>query len=165
MTTEYEQSVFTRATHAPWREILRQRWSGRADRVLVLRDHGGVHYVVGLRRGQGPRAGLASTGVGEPGPSSTVAGTGPRARTLAPYESAYHVYLGERNATRSVGLPTSYGTEPVDVRVQWWVHDPVQAVRAQVTHGWDAVRDDLAYRLREVDKRYAAEGSTSAPSR
>jgi hypothetical protein len=53
MTTEDNRPVYTLAPHAPWREILRQRLSGRRDRALVLRDREGAHHVLGTRRPRG----------------------------------------------------------------------------------------------------------------
>lgn len=50
MTTDSNQPVYAPAAHAPWREILRHRWSGRLDRALVLREHSGAYRVLGSRK-------------------------------------------------------------------------------------------------------------------
>lgn len=137
MTTESNKPVYTHASHAPWREILWQRWSGRLDRALVLRDLGGVYHLVGARRATSPGAALYT---GE-APKETAAF---RTRTrLRGYDSAFLVQLGEHVGTRAVALPTHYGTESLAVQALWWVHDPVQVVRSRTTHGWLAVRKAL----------------------
>ncbi|MBW1604383.1 hypothetical protein JJV70_20210 [Streptomyces sp. JJ66] len=58
--------------------------------------------------------------------------------------------LSEQLATRGISLPTQYGARSLDLRVQWWVHDPVQVVLTRTRSGWDAVRRDLDQRLREL---------------
>ncbi|MBW1604382.1 hypothetical protein JJV70_20205 [Streptomyces sp. JJ66] len=50
MTVDDQTLLYRDATHAPWREILRQRWSGRRDRALVLRDAHGDHVLLGAGR-------------------------------------------------------------------------------------------------------------------
>ena len=68
------------------------------------------------------------------------------------YESAFHVDLAERSATQPVSLATPYGTEPVDVHLLWWVHDPVRAVRTRMTDGWGGVRKDLKRQLHQLEE-------------
>ncbi|MFF3328706.1 hypothetical protein ACFYWX_03940 [Streptomyces sp. NPDC002888] len=141
MTTERNPNVCTRAPHAPWREILRQRWSGRRDRALVLVAANGVHHVLGSgERGAG------------------TAGDAPAPTLFGGYNGAFHVDLAERSATQAVTLATPYGTEPVDVRLLWWVHDPAQVVRTRPTDGWDAVRRDLNRRLYQLEEACEADG-------
>ncbi|MEV6616590.1 hypothetical protein AB0N31_22585 [Streptomyces sp. NPDC051051] len=152
MTTESNTPVYTRASHAPWREILWQRWSGRLDRALVLRDLGGGYHLAGARHATSHGAVLHT---GE-APKEAAAF---RTRTrLRGYDSAYLVQLDEHSGTRAVALPTHYGTESVDVQVLWWVHDPVQVVQSRTTHGWLAVRKALDRRLRHLKEEYAADG-------
>lgn len=81
-------------------------------------------------------------------------------RLLGGYDSAFHVQLHELSGTRSVALPTAYGTESVDLRVLWWVHDPVDVVRSRTTDGWEAVRKELDRRLRHLEDAHAADGQT-----
>ncbi|MEV0260251.1 hypothetical protein AB0I49_02745 [Streptomyces sp. NPDC050617] len=158
--SEIDQPVYILAVHAPWREILRQRWSGRLDRALVLRDKGGAHHVLGRRNRHGARTGsplgMLLRGIEEPGAEPMEAMSRPR--LLGGYDAAFHVHLGERSQTRGVGLPTAFGTESVDVRVLWWVHDPVQAVRSGTTHGWDVVRNGLDRALHHLEAGQTAEG-------
>lgn len=143
-TTENNQPLCIRATHAPWREILRQRWSGRRNRALVLLSPDGVHHVLGFT---------------ERSPALPVAGaTAPS--LLGRYESAFHVHLGEQSGMRPAALPTRHGTEPVDVRVLWWVHDPAQVVLTRTTDGWDTVCGDLDRHLRQLEERHATEGTS-----
>lgn len=141
VTTERSHPVCTRAAHAPWREILRQRWSGRRDRTLVLVAADGAHHVLG----SGERGGTAVHD--DPPPS-----------LFARYDGAFHVDLAERSATQPVALATPYGTEPVDLRLLWWVHDPAQVVRTRPTDGWDTVRRDLNRRLRRLEDDCEADG-------
>ncbi|MCQ9133088.1 hypothetical protein [Streptomyces hilarionis] len=140
MTTE-RSSVCARAPHSPWREILRQRWSGRRDRTLVLVAANGVHHVLG----SGERDGTIVRD--EPAPS-----------LFARYDGAFLVDLAERSATHAVTLATAYGDEPVDVCLLWWVHDPAQVVRTRPTDGWDTVRRDLNRRLRRLEESCEADG-------
>ncbi|GLV74391.1 hypothetical protein ACH4VS_18075 [Streptomyces hygroscopicus] len=140
MTTEDNHPVYTLAPHAPWREILRQRLSGRRDRALVLRDRAGAHHVLGTRHPRGAEPAMAADrAVSFPG-------------LLGGYEEAFRVRLGEQSETRSVTLPTAYGTESVDVRVLWWVHDPAQVVRSRTTCGWDVVRKNLDWCLHQLEE-------------
>ncbi|MCP9987424.1 hypothetical protein LUX01_12680 [Streptomyces sudanensis] len=141
MTTDRNHPVCTRAIHAPWREILRQRWSGRRDRALVLVASDGAHHV--LECG-GRDAGTAG---GAPAPS-----------LFGGYDGAFHVDLAERLAARAVTLTTSHGTEPVEMRLLWWVHDPAQVVRTWTTDGWDAVRRDFDRRLRDLEDVWEPDG-------
>ncbi|GGR66016.1 hypothetical protein GCM10010269_00730 [Streptomyces humidus] len=141
MTTERNRPVCTRATHAPWREILRQRWSGRRDRALVLVAANGVHHVLG----PGER------GVGTTGDAAA-------ASLFGRYDGAFHVDLEERPATQAVSLATPYGPEAVDVRLLWWAHDPAQVVRTRPTDGWDEVRRDLNRRLHRLAETCEADG-------
>ncbi|MBU7597405.1 hypothetical protein JGS22_007105 [Streptomyces sp. P38-E01] len=156
MTTETTKPLYSRAVHAPWREILRQRWSGRQDRALVLRDSAGVHHLAGPGRGHrsAPRAVAfeATEAVAEPVGAAT-----DRMR-LRGYDAAFHVRLDEQPATRPVAVPTRYGTESMDVHVLWWAHDPVQVVRSNTTHGWLVVRRALGRRLRHLWREHAASG-------
>ncbi|WP_327155659.1 hypothetical protein [Streptomyces tubercidicus] len=157
MTTDTSPPVYTLAAHAPWREILRHRWSGRLDRALVLRDHSGAYRVLGSRNRYGAPH-------GENGAPDVAAPASSAPKLLGGYDSAFHVQLHEQSGTRSVGLPTAYGTESVDVRVLWWVHDPVEVVRSRTSYGWDAVRKDLDRRLRYLEDAHAADGqSIGAP--
>ncbi|KPC61166.1 hypothetical protein [Streptomyces chattanoogensis] len=154
MTAEQAQPLYTPATHAPWREILRHRWSGRHDRALVLSSPDGEHEVLWPRR-RG-RRGRSPYDTAE---DEAVAMWDPAARKLrGGYDRAYHVSLAERPATRAVRLRDEYGPEPVEVRLQWWVHDPAQVVRARTGDGWDAVRKDLDGRLRDLESAYASAG-------
>ncbi|GAA2719410.1 MULTISPECIES: hypothetical protein [Streptomyces] len=144
MTTDNNPPICSPATHAPWLEILRQRCSGRLDRALVLRDQAGAHYLLGPRK-------LRRTEADEAARPAIP-------RLLDRYESAFHVRLDQRTAIRGVALPTSYGTESVDMRVQWWVHDPVRVVTSGVHSGWDVVRADLDRRLSEVEQAWSGTG-------
>ncbi|MFE1177394.1 hypothetical protein [Streptomyces sp. NPDC058773] len=153
MTTDSNQPVYTLAAQAPWREILRHRWSGRLDRALVLRDRIGGYHVLGSRK-------RYAAPYGETAAPEAVAHASAAPRLFGGYDSAFHVQLHEQSGTRSVALPTVYGTESVDVRVLWWVHDPVEVVRSRTAHGWDAVRKDLDRRLRHLEDAHAAEGQT-----
>ncbi|WP_230396669.1 hypothetical protein [Streptomyces blattellae] len=152
MTTESNEPAYTRASHAPWREILWQRWSGRLDRALVLRDLGGGYHLVRARHATSHGAALDT---GEAPKKAAVFRTRTRLRG---YDSAFYVRLDEHSGTRAVALPTHYGTESVDVEVLWWVHDPVQVVRSRTIHGWLAVRKALDRRLRRLKEEYAADG-------
>jgi hypothetical protein len=67
--------------------------------------------------------------------------------------------MTEHIETRAVALPTVYGTESVDLRVSWWVHDPVRVVRTKTLHGWDVVRSCLTAALRQLDEAQTAAGS------
>ncbi|MFE6780120.1 hypothetical protein [Streptomyces sp. NPDC057702] len=153
MNTELNPPLYTRARYAPWREILRQRWSGRQDRALVLRDRGGLYHLSGSRQQPAPAPGALALDSGEPAREGTVA----RPRLFG-HDSAYLVPLDEFPGTRTVAMPTHHGTESVDVQVLWWVHDPTQTVRSRTTHGWPAVRRDLDRRLRHLKAEYAAAG-------
>ncbi|MFF9490244.1 hypothetical protein [Streptomyces sp. NPDC014676] len=141
MTTERNRPVCTRATHAPWREILRQRWSGRRDRALVLVAANGVHHVL----------------------SSSEHSAETTDDALAPslfgrYKRAFRVDLTERPATQAISLAAPYGTESMNLRLLWWVHDPVQVVRTRTADSWDAVRRDLTQRLHHLEDTYEADG-------
>ncbi|MEU3711845.1 hypothetical protein [Streptomyces catenulae] len=144
--------VYTQAPHAPWREILRHRWSGRRDRALVLCDREGGYHVLTARRGRARGAEGASEG------PCVVQESAPPVRVRGGYESAFHVRLTEESGVRDVGLPTAYGTEPVDVHATWWVHDPQQVVRARTRHGWGTVRRDLEQRLQNLQSTYEGTG-------
>ncbi|MFF4586567.1 hypothetical protein [Streptomyces sp. NPDC001388] len=90
-------------------------------------------------------------------------GTGTMGGAPAPslfggYESAFHVDLTEHRAVQGVALATPYGTEPVELRLLWWVHDPAQVVRVRTTDGWDAVRRDLKRRLHDLEEICEADG-------
>ncbi|MCZ1006664.1 hypothetical protein [Streptomyces lydicus] len=152
MNTDTDKPVYALAPQAPWREILRQRWSGRLDRALVLRDRGGVYHVVGARYRSVPPRGAAGFGTG-----AAEKGAAAFRTRLRGYDSAFHVRLDEYPGTRAVALPTPYGTESVDVQVLWWVHDPLQVVRSRTTHGWFAVRKDLDRRLRHLKEEYGSD--------
>ncbi|MCP9974030.1 hypothetical protein [Streptomyces somaliensis] len=141
MNTDGNHPVCIRAPRAPWREILRQRWSGRRDRALVLVASDGAHHVLGC----------GGHGAGTAGEASTPS-------LFGGYGSAFHVDLAERAATRAVTLTTPHGTEPVDMRLLWWVHDPAQVVRTWTTDGWDAVRRDLDRRLRDLEEAGEPDG-------
>ncbi|WP_435602488.1 hypothetical protein [Streptomyces sp. bgisy130] len=149
MTTDSNQPVYAPAAQAPWREILRHRWSGRLDRALVLREHSGAYQVLGSR---------TRSPLGTADEVAAQASSAPR--LLGGYDSAFHVQLHEQSGTRSVALPTAYGTEAVDLRVLWWVHDPVEVVRSRTADGWDAVRKELDRRLRHLEDAHAADGQT-----
>ncbi|MFJ7278759.1 hypothetical protein [Kitasatospora sp. NPDC098663] len=146
MTADSDPPVYARATQAPWREILRHRWSGRRDRALVLLDRDGLYHQVGHRR----RA-RADEDPDLEGPVAVRAG-------LRGFDDAYLVELDERSGTRAVGLSTPYGTKSVDVHVLWWVHDAVNAVRARTVRGWLPVRKDLEQRLRQLKEQFATTG-------
>ncbi|MFF7592387.1 hypothetical protein ACFZCK_33415 [Kitasatospora purpeofusca] len=149
MTADLDPPAYVRAAHAPWREILGHRWSGRRDRALVLCD----------RDGHLRRAGRTRHRFGAENDTPVEGRAG-----LWGYESAYLVQLDERPALRAVGFPTPYGTEPFDVHVLWWVHDPVQVVRTRTVRGWFPVRKDLEQRLRHLYEQHAAAGqSLGAP--
>ncbi|MGW5939328.1 hypothetical protein ACWIG3_03505 [Streptomyces celluloflavus] len=156
MTTESTEPAYTLATHAPWREILRQRWSGRRDRALVLRGRDGRHHVLWPRRRHSVEQASFSAGYGDDDQVTVVRETATALRLRGDHECAFHVPLAEHQATRAVRLPDEYGPEPVNVRVLWWVHDPAQVVRTQTGYGWDAVRKDLDRRLRELEHAYAS---------
>ncbi|MFJ8622089.1 hypothetical protein ACIRD3_04510 [Kitasatospora sp. NPDC093550] len=144
MTNETDSPVYTQATRAPWREILRHRWSGRRDRVLVLRDRDGHHHQLGARRRSVPE--------GQGGGSGARVG-------LRGFDRAYLVELDERSNVGAVGLPTPYGTEPLEVDVLWWVHDAAQVVRTGTSRGWRPVRKDLDRRLHQLKEQFAAAGA------
>jgi hypothetical protein len=74
------------------------------------------------------------------------------------YDGVFHVDLTERAATQPISLATPYGTEPMNVRLLWWVHDPVQVVRTRTTDSWDAVRGDLKRRLHHLEDTCEADG-------
>ncbi|MET9292276.1 hypothetical protein [Streptomyces sp. NPDC003077] len=154
MTTGTPPPVYVSAPHAPWREILKQHWSGRRDRALVLRDRSGGYHVLGTRRRHSTDPLSEADFDGAGGPEGAEKGT----RLPAGYEAAFHVRMGEQSGTRGVELPTVYGTEPVDVRVLWWVHDPVRVVRTGTANGWDVVRHALDRQLRHLDEAGATEG-------
>ncbi|MFJ2867980.1 hypothetical protein [Kitasatospora sp. NPDC087314] len=146
MTADSDPPVYTRATQAPWREILRHRWSGRRDRALVLQDRDGLYHLSGHRR-------------------RALAGEDPEAdgqlaapRGLRGFVGAYLVDLDERSGTRAAGLPTPYGTESVDIHVLWWVHDAANVVRTRTARGWLPVRKDLDRRLRQLREQFATAG-------
>lgn len=141
MTIERNQPVCTWATHAPWQEILRRRWSGRRYRALVVVAANGVHHVVG--------SGEHSVGTADDGPPPSL---------FARYVGAFHVDLAERPAALPVSLMGRHGTESVDVRLLWWAHDPAQVVRTRTTDGEDAVRRDLRRRLRLLEDNCEADG-------
>ncbi|GLF92932.1 hypothetical protein [Streptomyces yaizuensis] len=139
------------APRAPWWEIIKQRWSGRADRALVLRDRSGALHLHGADRAaaQVPYA---------PAPQPAGHHASVATSTAGGYDSAFHVRLGEHFGTRTVALPTAYATEPVDLRVLWWVHDPVQVVRTWTAQGWDEVRKNLDQRVRGMEADRAGQG-------
>ncbi|WP_078600050.1 hypothetical protein [Streptomyces violens] len=162
MTREAAPAVYTTAPHSPWREILKHRWSGRRDRALVLETRGGAYRVLGSRRRQDRvetvLASLSATREPVAGESAAAV------RRLGGYERAFHVQLTERSDVLPVGLPTSYGAEPVDAHVLWWVHDPAEVVRSRTANGWNAVRRDLERRLHHLEEAHAAQGhSVGAP--
>ncbi|MFZ4184645.1 hypothetical protein ACOZCG_26560 [Streptomyces pseudogriseolus] len=74
------------------------------------------------------------------------------------YIRAFRVDLTERPATQAISLATAYGIEPMNLRLLWWVHDPVQVVRTRTTDSWDAVRRDLKQRLHHLEDTYEADG-------
>ncbi|MER7755312.1 hypothetical protein [Kitasatospora sp. NPDC097643] len=149
MTAETDQPVYLRAAHAPWREILRHRWSGRRDRALVLRDRDGLYHLLGDRAHHGTSGEEFGPEAGRP----RVARLG-----LRGFDRAYLVELDERQGSRGVGLPTSYGMESMELHVLWWVHDAAQVVRTRTVRGWLAVRKDLDQRLRHLKEQCAAAG-------
>ncbi|MEU1283446.1 hypothetical protein [Kitasatospora sp. NPDC005856] len=149
MTLDSDPPVYTQATRAPWREILRHRWSGRRDSALVLVDRAGMHHQLGPSR---PRP----ADVGEDGGSARRLG-------LSGFDRAYLVKLDERPGLRTVGLPTPYGTESVEVHVLWRVHDAAQVVRTGTSRGWLPVRKDLDRRLRQLREQFAAAQSRLGP--
>ncbi|MFD7499862.1 hypothetical protein [Streptomyces sp. NPDC059850] len=152
MTSENSSPLYTLAPQAPWREILRQRWSGRRDRALVLRDRYGAYQVLASKRPRGERS------------FHPAEGTATSLGLFRGYEEAFRVRLGEQPETRSVALPTAYGTVSVDVRVLWWVHDPAQVVRSRTAFGWDAVRKNLDQCLYQLEEAQSAAGrSFGAP--
>lgn len=149
MTLDTDPPVYTQATRAPWREILRHRWSGRRDRALVLLDQTGMYHQLGERR---PRA----ADVGEEG------GAVPRLGLLG-FDRAFLVELNERPGFRAVALPTPYGTESVEVHVLWWVQDAAQVVRTRTSRGWLPVRKDLEGRLRQLGDQFVAAQTRLGP--
>lgn len=153
MNTDSDKPVYARAPRAPWREILRQRWSGRLDRALVLQDQGGAYHLGKRRHRHAPTYETAPFETSEMAEGSV----GPRGK-LRGYNRAFLVELDERTGTRPVALPTHHGAESVDMRVLWWVHDPVQAVRSRTTHGWLPVRKDIDRRLRHLEEVHEATG-------
>ncbi len=154
MTDETMPLLFTHAPRAPWREILRYRWSAQHDSALVLRDVEGAYHV--LWAGAQHREGASGAGTGIPA-DPTEAGPGaPRLRHA--YEAAFRVDVAHHGNARALRIPHQYGPpEPVSLRVSWWVHDPAEVVRTQTTHGWNAVRRDLDLRLRDLEKTYAVD--------
>ncbi|MFD4659735.1 hypothetical protein ACFWP2_29380 [Kitasatospora sp. NPDC058444] len=149
MTLDADPPVYTQATRAPWREILRHRWSGRRDRALVLVDRAGMHHQLGERRPE-------SAGVG------AAIGAVPRLG-LRGFDRAYLVELDERPGVRAVGLRTPYGTESVEIHVLWWVQDAAQVVRTRTGQGWLPVRKDLEGRLRQLNDQFAAAQARLGP--
>jgi len=159
--SENPEPVYAGATHAPWREILRQRWSGRLDRVLVLKTRDGDYCALPSRHRRSSRRGSSEMPY-EPGSVASEAATAPKA--LGRYDSAFLVQLDDRSGTQGVALPTPYGSESVDVQVLWWVHDPVQVVRTRTKNGWESVRKDLRRRLRLLEDQCVSAGhSFGAP--
>ncbi|MEV7774302.1 hypothetical protein [Kitasatospora sp. NPDC086791] len=156
MTSVIDRPVYTQATRAPWREILRHRWSGRRDRALVVRDRAGLHHLLGERR---PRPTEPGPGTG-PGTEGGAAGR----PGLRGFDRAYLVELDERPGVRAVGLPTPYGMESVEVHVLWWVQDAAQVVRTGTSRGWHPVRKDLEGRLRRLDDQFAAAQTRLGPA-
>ncbi|WP_042507572.1 MULTISPECIES: hypothetical protein [Streptomycetaceae] len=148
MTPENDHPLYARAARAPWREILRQRWSGRRDRALVLQDRDGGFHLVGPRNRSATPPGHYGAPMGPAAPRKTLRG----------YDGAFLVQLDERSGTRNVALPTAQGTDSVELRVLWWVYEPVQTVRTRTTHGWAPVRKDLDQRVRRLVDEYAAGG-------
>lgn len=148
MTTDPDRLVYTSAMHAPWREILRQRCSGRLDRALVLRDRSGEYYLLSPRRHKS--ASFTAGEVYSPMADSP--------SLFGDYEAAFHVQLGERAGIRPVAVPTAYGSESADVRVLWWVADSIQVVSRGIAYGWDAVCGDLDQRLKLLMQTRKDEG-------
>ncbi|MER6910429.1 hypothetical protein ABT354_01950 [Streptomyces sp. NPDC000594] len=145
--------LYTRAPRSPWWEIIRRRWSARQDRALVLRGRDGLLHLHGAREPRPPGA------PGPVDPATAVHRSAPVPAALGGYDSAYHVRLDEHPATRVVALPTVYGTEPVDLQVMWWAHDPVQVVRNATIDGWPEVRKDLDQRIRALESHRAAQSA------
>ncbi|MBA0052659.1 hypothetical protein E0L36_17740 [Streptomyces sp. AJS327] len=151
MTDENPPPLFTPAPRAPWREVLRHRWSAPSDSALVLRDVDGQFHLLwaGAQRHDGGSASATPPGTVE-------AAAGPP-RVRHPYEAAFRVNVAHHANARALRVPHQYGPpEPVSLRVSWWVHDPVQVVRTHTTHGWSVVRRDLDRRLRDLERTWAA---------
>ncbi|MFF4925088.1 hypothetical protein ACFY4B_31285 [Kitasatospora sp. NPDC001261] len=149
MTVDTDPPVYTQATRAPWREILRHRWSGRRDCALVLGDRHGLYQQLGK---------------GRPRPSGMGAEDGVAARLgLRGFDQAYLVDLNERPGVRTVRLRTSYGTEPLEVHFLWWVHDAARVVQTRTNRGGLPVRKDLDVRLRQLREQFAASGTRLGP--
>ncbi|MBO8197764.1 hypothetical protein JW613_05535 [Streptomyces smyrnaeus] len=152
MTDDTMPLLFTQSPRAPWREILRYRWSAQHDRALVLEDVEGTYQVLWAgapRQERGPNTGIPTDAV-EAGPGSS--------RLRHAYQAAFHVDIAYHRNDRALRIPHQYGPpEPVSLRVSWWVHDPAQVVGTQTTHGWNAVRRDLDLRLRDLEKTYAVD--------
>ncbi|MEU3312586.1 hypothetical protein ABZ743_07980 [Streptomyces sp. NPDC006662] len=146
MSDDPSERLYSRAARAPWREILRHRWSATRDHSLVLRDDSGKYFVLG-RRGDPEDTGGYIPLLDEAG-TPGVGGS---------YAEAFHVDATEHVDTQAVGLPTVYGTESVDLWVSWWVHDPARVVRTKTLHGWHTVRAHLTRSL-----RYLAEAQDTA---
>ncbi|AXG79113.1 hypothetical protein [Streptomyces paludis] len=167
MTSETPEPVYSRATQAPWREIVRQRWSGRLDRALVLHAQDGAYSELRSRNRRGSRSETYADTYSDahtdtytetyPDPVA-VARSAVRPKLLGRYDDAFIVRLEEQTGTQGVALPTRYGAESVDVQVLWWVRDPVQVVRTRTKTGWDAVRRDLRRRLRHLEDQYSSAG-------
>ncbi|MEU6057530.1 hypothetical protein [Streptomyces sp. NPDC047097] len=159
MNDDPNERIFTRASRAPWREILSHLWSRRRDRALVLRDGGGRYHLSG--RPGGPEEPEEP----EPWPPGLPGSEGAEQPIRrGGYTDAFLVDLTEQVDTRAVGLPTVYGTESVDLYVAWWVHDPVQVVRSRTLYGWTVVRDHLTTALRHLGENQAvAGGGLGAP--
>ncbi|QMU67068.1 hypothetical protein [Streptacidiphilus sp. P02-A3a] len=51
----------------------------------------------------------------------------------------------------------------MEVRLNWWVDDPVWVVSAGMTHGWEAVRADLDQRLHRLEREQAVAGMVLGP--
>lgn len=154
MTDDTLALLFKHAQHAPWREILRYRWSVQHESALVLRDVEDVYHV--LWGGRHRQDGTSDAGTGVQADSTEAGPEAPRLRNA--YEAVFHVDVAHHGNTRALRIPHQYGPpEPVSLRVSWWVHDPAQVVRTQTTHGWNAVRRDLDLRLRDLEKTYAVD--------
>ncbi|MGW2837952.1 hypothetical protein ACWCWD_09165 [Streptomyces sp. NPDC001493] len=147
MRAESIERLFFRVAGPPWREILRQRWSGSKDWSLVLRDEAGDYLSLG--RGADPD----DAGAYEPVQDGAAA-PGLRGR----YTDVFRVDVTEHVDTRAVGLPTVYGSESVDLWVSWWVHDPVRLVRTRTAHGWHVVRTSLTGALHHLAEAQAVAG-------
>ncbi|NJP66572.1 hypothetical protein [Streptomyces spiramenti] len=161
MSTDFETGgqLYSIAARAPWRERLAQRWSGRRDRALVLRDRDGEYHLAGRRNRVLSATTKLSMDLGIADDDHEQSPPGRRR-----YDSAFHVRLDERTGSVPISLPGPYEREPHDVHVRWWVHDPVEVLRARTSEGWPLVRRDVSRLVSQIFERHRSVGRRVTPA-